>query len=61
MGQQLDVTPLQLARVASEETDPTARLRAERAWAMAVGRSNNPEDRRKFDGKAVPRLQAEAL
>lgn len=60
-GHQLDATPLQLARVASEETDPAARLRAERAWGMTVGRSNNPEDCRKFDVDAVPRLQNEAL
>ena len=60
-GQQLDVTPLQMAGVASRESDPAARLRAERAWGMAVGRSESREDRRKFDADAVPKLLAEAL
>lgn len=60
-GHQLDVTPLQMAQVASGEPDPAARLRAERAWGMTVGRTSNQEDRRKFDAEAVPRLQAEAL
>lgn len=60
-GHQLDVTPLQMARVASRESDPATRLRAERAWAMTVGRSAIPEDRRKFDAEAVPGLVAGAL
>lgn len=60
-GHQLDVTPLQMAALAAREPDPAARLRAERAWGMAVGRSKNPEDRRKFEVEAVPRLVSEAL
>jgi len=60
-GNQLDVTPMQIAALATRELDPAARLRAERAWGMAVGRSENPEDRRVFDAKAVPRLVTEAL
>lgn len=60
-GAQADTTPLQMARMADQESDPAARLRAERAWGMTVGRTNNQEDRRKFDAEAVPRLQAEAL
>ena len=60
-GHQVDVTPLQMAALAAREPDPAARLRAERAWGMAVGRAGNPEDRRKFDVEAVPRLLTEAL
>lgn len=60
-GQQLDVTPLQMAVVADNEQDPAARLRAERAWGMTVGRTENQEDRRRFDTEAVPRLVTEAL
>lgn len=60
-GAQRDTLPIQLAVISRKETNPAARLRAERAWGMTVGRSKNPEDRRKFDVEVVPRLQAEAL
>ena len=60
-GHQLDVTPLQMAVVVANEPDPAARLRAERAWGMSVGRTDNQEDRRQFDAEAVPRLVTEAL
>jgi hypothetical protein len=60
-GHQLDVTPLQMALVAFQEPDPAARLRAERAWGMAVGRSSHVEDRRRFDAEAVPNLVTHAL
>ena len=60
-GAQQDTLPSQLAAATREEQDPEARLRAERAWGMTVGRSDNQEDRRRFDAEAVPRLIAEAL
>jgi HEAT repeat protein len=60
-GHQLDVAAQQMAAVAAGESDPAARLRAERAWGMAVGRSENFEERRMFDAEAVPRLVIEAL
>lgn len=60
-GAQQDTLPIQMAQLAGQEKDPAARLRAERAWAMTVGRSAHPEDRRKFDAEAVPRLVVEAL
>ncbi len=60
-GHQLDTTPLEMAAVAAGESDPAARLRAERAWGMSVGRTDNQEDRRRFDTEAVPRLVTEAL
>lgn len=60
-GAQQDTLPIQMAQLAGQEKDPAARLRAERAWAMTVGRSASPEDRRKFDAEAVPRLVVEAL
>jgi len=60
-GSQKDTLPAQMAEVVRREPDPATRLRAERAWAMTVGRSANPEDRRKFDAEAVPRLVVEAL
>jgi len=60
-GAQQDTLPSQLAAVSQQEQDPEARLRAERAWGMTVGRSDNQEDRRRFDTEAVPRLIAEAL
>lgn len=60
-GAQQDTLPIQMAQLAGQEADPAARLRAERAWGMAVGRTSNSEDRRRFDAEAVPRLIAEAL
>jgi HEAT repeat protein len=60
-GNQLDATAQQMAALAANESNPVARLRAERAWGMAVGRSENFEDRRRFDAEAVPRLLASAL
>ncbi len=60
-GHQLDTTPLEMAAVVAGESDPAARLRAERAWGMTVGRTDNQEDRRRFDTEAVPRLVDEAL
>ncbi len=60
-GHQLDTTPLEMAAVVAGELDPAARLRAERAWGMTVGRTDNQEDRRRFDSEAVPRLVTEAL
>lgn len=60
-GAQQDTMPSQLASASRKEPDPAARLRAERAWGMTVGRSDNQEDRRRFDAEAVPRLIAEAL
>ena len=60
-GHQLDITPAQMAAVVANEPDPEARLRAERAWGMTVGRTDNQEDRRRFDAEAVPRLVVEAL
>jgi HEAT repeat protein len=60
-GHQLDITPMQMAAVASREPDPAARLRAERAWGVAVGRSSNLEDQRRFDIEAVPNLVTHAL
>ena len=60
-GHQLDITPAQMAAVVANEPDPAARLRAERAWGMTVGRTDNQEDRRRFDTEAVPRLVDEAL
>jgi len=60
-GAQQDTTPAQMAAVAQAETDSAARLRAQRAWAMTVGSSSNPEDRRRFNQEAVPRLFEEAL
>ena len=60
-GAQQDTLPSQLARASQQEVDPAARLRAERAWGMTVGRTDNQEDRRRFDTEAVPRLVAEAL
>ena len=60
-GHQLDITPLEMAAVVAGESDPAARLRAERAWGMTVGRTDNQEDRRRFDAEAVPRLIVEAL
>lgn len=60
-GHQLDTTPLEMAAVVAGESDPSARLRAERAWGMTVGRTDNQEDRRRFDTEAVPRLVDEAL
>ena len=60
-GAQQDTLPSQLARASQQEQDPEARLRAERAWGMTVGRTDNQEDRRRFDAEAVPRLIQEAL
>ena len=60
-GAQQDTLPSQLAAASRQEHDPEARLRAERAWGMTVGRTDNQEDRRRFDAEAVPRLIAEAL
>ena len=60
-GAQQDTMPSQLASASRKEPDPAARLRAERAWGMTVGRSDNQEDRRRFDTEAVPRLVTEAL
>ena len=60
-GAQRNTLPIQMAEAAGKEPDPAARLRAERAWGMTVGRTTNQEDRRKFDAEAVPRLLAEAL
>jgi len=60
-GAQQDTTPAQMAVAARAETDPVARLRAQRAWAMTVGRTPNMEDQRRFNQEAVPVLQAEAL
>jgi len=60
-GAQRDTLPSQMATVARREVDPAARLRAERAWGMTVGRTENVEDRRRFNAEAVPRLVSEAL
>jgi len=60
-GAQQDTTPAQMAVAARAETDPVARLRAQRAWAMTVGRTSNIEDRRRFNQEAVPILREEAL
>ncbi len=60
-GAQQDTLPSQLASASRKEQDPEARLRAERAWGMTVGRTDNQEDRRRFDAEAVPRLIQEAL
>jgi HEAT repeat protein len=60
-GAQQDTLPSQLASASRKEPDPAARLRAERAWGMTVGRTDNQEDRRRFDVEAVPRLVVEAL
>jgi hypothetical protein len=60
-GHQLDVAAQQMAALAANESNPVARLRAERAWGIAVGRSENFEERRMFDAEAVPRLVTEAL
>ena len=60
-GAQSDTLPAQMAVAARQESDPAARLRAQRAWAMTVGNTSNPEDRRRFDTEAVPYLQQEAL
>ena len=60
-GAQQDTLPSQLAKASQLEADPAARLRAERAWGMTVGRTDNQEDRRRFDTEAVPRLVDEAL
>ena len=60
-GAQQDTLPSQLASASRKEPDPAARLRAERAWGMTVGRTDNQEDRRRFDTEAVPRLVTEAL
>jgi hypothetical protein len=60
-GHQLDVAAQQMAALAANESNPAARLRAERAWGMTVGRSENFEERRMFDAEAVPRLVTEAL
>jgi hypothetical protein len=61
VGAQQDTTPAQIAAAARAETDPAARLRAQRAWAMTVGRTPNMEDQRRFNQEAVPALHAEAL
>jgi HEAT repeat protein len=60
-GAQQDTLPSQLASASQQEADPAARLWAERAWGMTVGRTDNQEDRRRFDAEAVPRLVVEAL
>ena len=61
VGAQQDTMPSQLAAASQKEPDPAARLRAKRAWGMSVGRTDNQEDRRRFDVEAVPRLVTEAL
>ena len=60
-GAQQDTMPSQLASASRKEPDRAARLRAERAWGMTVGRTDNQEDRRRFDTEVVPRLVVEAL
>ena len=60
-GAQEDTLPAQMAAVARQESDPAARLRANRAWAMTIGRTANVEDRRRFNQEAVPWLLQEAL
>lgn len=60
-GAQEDTLPAQMAAAARQESDPAARLRARRGWAMTIGRTSNTEDRRRFDQEAVPWLQQEAL
>lgn len=60
-GAQEDTLPAQMAAVARQESDPAARLRANRAWAMTIGRTANVEDQRRFNQEAVPWLLQEAL
>ena len=60
-GAQQDTLPYQMSAAVSQESDPVAKLRAERAWGMTVGRSQNSEDQRAFGVQAVPALVQEAL
>jgi HEAT repeat protein len=60
-GAQQDTLPYQLSAASAQETNPETKLRAERAWGMTVGRSQNSEDQRAFGVQAVPALVQEAL
>lgn len=60
-GAQQDTLPYQMSAAASQESDPVAKLRAERAWGMTVGRSQSSQDQSVFGAQAVPALVQEAL
>ncbi len=60
-GVQKNTYPYQMAELAAKETDPVAKLRAQRAWGTTVGKSPDAQNKAIFDQQAVPELLNQAL
>lgn len=61
LGEQGDLSPAQLAQLATSESDPAARLRALKAWGRLTGRNPTAGEAARFSRSAIPVLVTTAL